>query len=88
MFGGRVERGADEFAGALLVDGREGLEHDLIRRGRLPRTSVSLRTEARHAPRFPPLPRSGPSELRAPVTRGQVLSSSIPRWHLAIPLGD
>ena len=35
---GRVERAADAFAGTLLMDGREALEHDCIHRGTLPST--------------------------------------------------
>ena len=38
QLGGRVERAANEFAGTLLMDGRDALEHDRVHHGTLPRT--------------------------------------------------
>ena len=37
-FGSRVVRAADEFAGTLLMDGRDALERDRVHHGTLPRT--------------------------------------------------
>ena len=83
QLGGRVERAADEFAGTLLMDGREALEHDRVHLGTLPSTRRPRGMGRLHGPCDRA---TGSAEVCSPLTRPPLIDLSLPTVSFGISL--
>ena len=83
QLGGRVERAADEFAGTLLMDGREALEHDRVHLGTLPSTRRPRGMGRLHGPCDRT---TGSAEVCSLLTRPPLIDLSLPTVSFGISL--
>ena len=83
QLGGRVERAADEFAGTLLMDGREALEYDRVHLGTLPSTRRPRGMGRLHGPCDRA---TGSAEVCSLLTRPPLIDRSLPTVSFGISL--